>query len=300
VAGQFTFPEWLNSNSVRAYPLAENGSRLDITGTFKIPDSLIVAATINAQPEYSGKFFVSEVISLPDRISIGISYNDGVDSTIVANVVILAASHTEYKNYPFVGIDQHSSVIGSLSIGSLSDTINLATGAFSFTNDATSFEVNAIFFAVPAIKYIEVECAGTVTRFNKALKLKEGQNIRLTYEGDDVIRIDAIEGLNLTDPAQCTDALPVPGPIRTINGIAPDSNGNFILDPSDCLTIEAGTSKLILKDTCSKSCCGCNELEQLVTGLSSVESQLASLKTQIQSVESQQSQLIANLVASIA
>jgi len=137
------------------------------------------------------------------------------------------------------------------------------------------------------------------TQFSKILKLKEGRNIRLTYEGDDTIRIDAIDGVNLIDPTICADALPVPGPIRTINGIPPDVNGNFVLDPSDCLTIDPGTAMLTLKDTCSKSCCGCNELEQLMTGLSSVESQIAALKSQIQSVEAQQSQLIANLVSSI-
>ena len=57
------FPEWLNANTLRNYPIKENASRTDISGSFTIPNDLLVAAQINFSRDYvGGNFFISKII----------------------------------------------------------------------------------------------------------------------------------------------------------------------------------------------------------------------------------------------
>lgn len=304
MAGNLIFPEWLNSNSVRAYPIAETASRNDITGSFRLPNSLLVAAAINVTPDYKeGVFFVSKVGIFPEKVSVEISYLDAVSETqVIAVVTVDVASHTAYAHYAFVGQSPHTYVVGSLAFGDLAESIASAVGYYEFNPADTPFEVNTVFISTPALKYVEVyNGTSLLASFSKILKLRAGTNIRLSYEGDgtDTIRIDAIAGENLVDPKTCEQALPVPPCIRTINGVAADENGNFTFEPSTCLDIQPGVHRLIFADTCSQSCCGCDELAELVDGLKSTESQINQFKVQLNALQSQTTQLIANILSQI-
>lgn len=298
------FPEWLNVNAGRAFPLAENSRRTDLTGTVRLPDSLIVAAQINQTASYSaGTFFVSEVISTADVVTIVISFLelDGTTRTI-ATIGVVVAAHVENKSYAFVGEGPDSAILGSLTIGDLTETLRSVPGRITFAPSATPFEVSALFVSTPALEAIEIYNGPTlVARFNKILKLQAGENVRLSYVDDnpDVIRIDGISGLNLQTPADCEHAIPVPPCIRTINGVPADENGNFNLDGGTCLDVEATTGNIRLTDLCAQSCCGCAELETLLAGLKSVEQQLTQLRGQFTDTVSQQTAMLSNLAANI-
>lgn len=295
-------PEWLNQNSTRAYPLAENSSRIDLTGSVRIPDSLLVAAQINAGQEYAvGTFFISAILATPDVVTLKISYLGATGtSREISKVGVFVALHTDNTNYSFVGQGTDGSILGSLTIGNLFDTLNLLPGLVEFSADSTPFETNALFFSTPAFKELQLYNGNTfVESFNRILKLRQGSNIRLTYVGEDTIRIDAIAGENLVTPASCDNALPKPPCIRTINGIGPDVTGNFQIEGSTCIDVSPSGNGVIVTDLCSKSCCGCSELEVLVNSLQQLETQIESLRNQANSVNEQQSTMIANLVANL-
>lgn len=298
------FPDWLNANSGRAYPLAENASRMSTSGGVVIPDSLIVAAQINMLPAYAtGTFFIKEVSVSAAVISVVVGFKPETgDARQVGRIVIPVSSHSLNTSYAFVGQGEDSSVIGSLTIGSLTDTLNEVPGVVGFDPIATPFEVSALFISSPALEAVEIYNGGSLLdRFSRVLKLRAGENIRLSLVDDDpnVIRIDAIPGENLIEPDQCENAVPLPPCIRTINGQPPDENGNFTIDGGKCIDVQATPGLIVLKDLCSQSCCGCSELEALVAGLSSLETQIASLRTQISSVVGQQTQMLSNLVSNL-
>lgn len=296
-----TFPGWLNANSGRAYPLAEDSTRADISGNFVIPDSLLVAAQVNMIQHYAtGVFFISSVMSVPSSIQIFVGFKPETgDAREVACVRIPVLTHEENTTYSFVGGGQDTSVFGSITIGRLTDTLERISGLVSFLPESTPFEVSALMVSSPAVEAVELYEGGALFgRFTKVLKLRAGENLRFSrVDGDqNTVRIDAIQGENLVSPDQCENAVPLPPPIRTINN-APSIDGNFDIDGGKCISVESGAGILSLKDLCSQSCCGCEELAELMSGLRQVEAQRDSLRQQIALVSSQQALMLANLSA---
>ena len=297
------FPEWLNANAGRAYPISEAGSRLSSLGSIELPNSLIVSAQINMLPAYAtGTFFIGSVIATPTKVIISISYASGGEQRVVASIQVPTQEHKENTTYPFVGGGQDSSILGSLTIGNLADTLNNVPGEVLFDEKATPFEVSALFISSPAVEAVEIYSGSTlVKRFDRIVKLRAGENIRISLVDDDpdTIRIDAISGENLIKPEDCENAPPIPSCIRTINNQPPDENGNFNIDGGKCIDAETTPGLIVLRDLCSQSCCGCSELAELVAGLQSVEGQITQLESQMRSSVVQQTVMIANLVASI-
>lgn len=300
------FPEWLNANSVRNYPIQENATRQDVSGKFIIPNDLLVAIQVNFSRDYlGGTFYIGKVSSGDETVSITLSFQAAdlqVSPVDVVTVAIKIAQHTPYSHYSFVGDGLHSAVVGSIGVGELSSTRDEGLGLFEFSYATTPLEVNCLFISTPALKNVEVY-SGTTLMYvaDQILKLRAGRNIKLTYEGEgtDTIRIDAISGENLTLPSECENARELPPCIRTINGVAPNEDGELFINGSDCISIEELEGGLVIKDLCSKSCCGCDELQQLMDGLQAVKDQEVQLRELIRQAQSQQSDMIAGLISNM-
>lgn len=296
------FPEWLNTNSGRAFPLSENALRTDITGSIKLPDSLIVAAQISMTPDYvGGTFYVSQVGGFHDRVTIEVSYMDqSAESRKIAVITALAATHSENQTYTFTGTGSDAVLLGSLTIGSLVKTVDTVPGLVLFEPSSTPFEVAALMVSTPALKSIDLYNGDVLVQsYTNLLKLRAGENIRLTRIDEVTIRIDAISGENLVQPDACANAVPKPPCIRTINGVPPDSNGNFNLDGGECLSVVVAAGSIELTDNCATSCCGCEELQTLVAGLTSMEAQIQSLRENAVETIHQQVTMIATLAANV-
>ena len=147
------FPEWLNANAGRAFPLSENASRLDVTGHVKLPDTLIVAAQISMVADYaSGIFYVSKVGGFPDRVLLTVAFLDAAGaSRDIATLTVFAAEHTANDTYAFTGAGSDSTLLGSLTIGDLSETQHTVAGLADFDAGSTPFEVSALFISTPEI-----------------------------------------------------------------------------------------------------------------------------------------------------
>jgi hypothetical protein len=135
------------------------------------------------------------------------------------------------------------------------------------------------------------------------IELVAGTNIRLVPNpnpgGNPQIRIDAITGAGLTQDCSCAGKLPADAPcIRTINGIAPDANGNFTLLGDSCLILTAITNGLQITDKCSSSCCGCDELQKVVSDLDQMNLQITTLESFASQLNAQVSAALINLLAS--
>ena len=301
MAGGFVFPEWLNANSVRAYPLSESSSRMDTLNLVKLPDSLIVSASITIHPDLASYvFFVSDVNITSQTAKVGISCQSGSGTIFPICSVSASVSGGINQVFTISGSGDFSSITGNITIGDIQQAAAEAMGAYDFTPASAPFEPSVVYVSLPALSYVDAyNGSSMVGRFDDILSLRAGENIRLTYVDNNTIRIDAIAGLNNPEES-CTGKAPQPPCIKTINGIPPDENGNFVINGGECIDIQPGASSITVSDTCSQSCCGCRELESLMNSLSLLETQYQSLRDQISTVQTQQSQMISNLVANLS
>lgn len=313
MAQSIIFPEWLNANALRNYPIRENASRVDISGNFKIPNDLIVSAQVNLSRDYvNGAFFISKLLVTENKIKIFVSYDPVQESAVareIGSINIEASEFSQFSYYSFSGQGEDSAVIGSLAIGDIKSTINAGVGEFSFNRQSTILETNVLFVSIPALKTVEIYNGDDelLHRATEILKIKEGENIKLTYVSNPTdpygtIRIDAINGQNLLQASDCENVTELLPPcIKRINGVGPNLDGVIYLVGSDCIDVldQPERNTLELSDTCSESCCGCIELQALTDALEQLKAQEEAIKNLVNSTQSQQSELLANIISNL-
>ena len=263
--------QFLNRNSQIAYPLTDEGSGEDQTGTIKIPDNFIVAlyfpvhAGLNVQPE---KFYIQTLGIYPTGYNIGVGYDDGSSNPpLVASVNIAKSTHTENRSYALAGSDDFDDSVGKVAINSLSGVDNLPPGQYTFDPDATNLETDDIRPMIRGISSITVvNGSDRSDPLYGDVELVAGDNMRIvasTVQGfDPIVTFSAIEGEGLNEDCVCEEE----GEgecIRFINGIPPLPNGNFRMVGDKCIDISPINNGLQFTDNCSSPCCGCEELEAL-------------------------------------
>jgi hypothetical protein len=320
VAQSIIFPEWLNSNSVRNYPIAENCSRIDKSGSYTISNDLIVSAQVNHSRAYAdGVFFISGLFVSVPVIKISISYQPEdtlISPTYISTIEIDTKNFSKFSYYSFIGQNENSSVLGAIAVGDIAETINRGLGNFDFDSSSTKLEINCRFVSMPSMQYIDIYDSNNVLihRATDVLKIKAGQNVRITYdplinidtgETDQYgcVKIDAIVDENvIKEPDGCETAKAFYSPcIKTINGVRPDSNGNFWIEESECIGIDEykDANSIKVNDLCSSSCCGCVDLEFLTAGLEQLKQQEERLRELVLTTQGTQSELLANLIANL-
>ena len=81
----------------------------------------------------------------------------------------------------------------------------------------------------------------------------------------------------------------------------PDDGGNIeLVSVDDCLTIEpdGGAYLIRFKDQCSKSCCGCEELNTVVNDLNLLNVEVSTLSGVASRLDAEVSAALMNLLAS--
>ena len=271
--------EWLNHNSQRKYPLADDASGYDATGTFQLPNDFIVQLDLpihSAMDMDPSHFFIRQIISASTGYSIVVSYNQPSDGSVVdvATAHIPTVSHTtEYKTYVLGGMEPFDDTVGKVTINNLAAIASQPAGLWTFIAGGSGLTPDAIRPIIQGVQSLSVSTGGATPsqRIYGDVELVAGDNIKLTLSDLDTnnpeIRIDAIEGVGLTEECQCEgDVTDIPC-IKTINGISPTPEGQFYLVGDDCLTMQSGTNAVEIEDTCCSPCCGCTELEVITKDL---------------------------------
>jgi hypothetical protein len=255
-------------------------------------------------------FVVPEVPSNPDYYlrqllfaspSLVLIFAD-TDGNTVSSVTVDVTTHAPNTTYDMLGQGAFQDARGRIAIGDLTDLEDaLGPGSYTFDSAATLLEARTVRPDLRGVRQIQVvDGAGNLSEpIQDIVQLLAGTNIRLTYipatyvvvpdpeSGVPInvldtpagIRIDAISGENLNEDCPCEDAFPVPDPIRTILGVAPDDNGNIdIVAGTPCLTINTSSGQLEIQDDCTEDCCGCVELEALLDGIAALEATTNSLE----------------------
>jgi hypothetical protein len=299
--------EWLNHNSQRAYPLADDATKVDTSGAFTLPDDFLVGlyipvqGTMNVDPSL---FFLRSIAIFSTGYNISFAYhNSGADPTIVASVNIAKSTHTENMSYALAGIDDFDDTIGKVVVGNVSTLDDLGEAQYVFDYDDGKLDTDTIRPMIRGISSIVlINGIEKSERIYGDIELQAGTNIRLTpilLAGEDpTIRIDAITGEGLLEECVCEEE-PLTGPgIRRINGVPPTTSGDFTLLGDSCLNIEPITHGLQLKDICSDPCCGCAELEAVVSDLERFGDAATTLRNFVNRLEAEVTQFHAVVLGS--
>lgn len=271
--------DYLNLNSLRAYPIKETVSRQDTLGVFTIPNDFIVDLEIAASNDPSLFGYVSRISNLSDFIGVEISDNS---NTLIGTFVIDAGAHTRFKRYQLVPTSDYVRATGSITIDSLDSLHDQPDGSFTFTLANAELEMRTFIPGQKGINRIKfINASGSSFYKTGDVTIIARSNVRFKSGDDGAVIIDVGDGLGLN-----TSCAPEKACIQTINGIPPDESHNFTLDFSDCaqLTPIPANTGLLLEDNCCRPCVGCNDIETLTNRLMGAENLLLQLRDYYQSL----------------
>ena len=287
---------WLNQNSVRAYPLSEEATRRDETDSYALPDDFIVdmVLSINASLDYDpSSFYLSKVTVFGIGVTLEFSYYTGAAASLVGRLTIDLDTFEQNKTYYLEGLEDFEGVLGKVVIGTL-DTLLQQAGAFTFVLAGGRLESSVVvpdIRGVTGMRVAEGVDAGELLQGDIAFE--PGSNMRIVvsdFGGVKVMTFSAIDGEGTIADCVCQGQAALADPIRTINGVFPDSLGNINVLGDDCLEVTplADENAVQLADKCSKPCCGCPELQTLVDDQNR-------MRDQVQTMENLYARLEANI-----
>jgi len=256
---------WLVENTQRAYPLRYSASATDSTSAVRIPDNFICAAQLVTRGYNPVKFFISGVTYMGNFIVVTIS-NQFSDSTVVdigtVTVPIDTPDFTVLQIKPNTAASGKAA--GNITIGSLETILNWPTGVFTFLFDTTALEFDVCRPTLDTATSIQIWDGDAISGILTGdVILRSGANIQLGQKfgsSGTVVTISAVNDPNFNDNCDCQSAIIGP-PIRQINGVSPDINGNIEIVGSDCIAFNTGNGSLSVANSCASPCCGCDQLD---------------------------------------
>jgi hypothetical protein len=262
--------DYLNLNSLRNYPIKDGCSRVSNDGLFTIPNTLIVDIALCAPGNDTLSLYISRITCSSSNLMIEIF----ADTVGVFGKFNITLPSTDYNtDYVMQAGEAFPSATGMITIGTTEDLSGLPFGDFIFSSTSTPLLMKVYSPTNTGLSWINfTDNKGNTNTVTGYVKMQGNSNIQFRNVSD-VIYMDAGENIGLNKT--CTTP---PNPILTINGIAPDSNGNFTLIPDLCVTIEPAQYGLVITDSCGKPCVGCTEISTLTDHLNSLESSVLEIK----------------------
>lgn len=281
--------DYLNQNSLRNYPIQDGASRLSSDGLFTIPNTLIVDVSLSAGGVNSDSLYISKIAHSSTAVNIEISVDGG--SVFGIFYITLPNSNSNFDVALTAGVG-YPDAVGVITIGSTSDLATLPTGEFVFAVEDTKFLAHCATLGNLGVTRISfIDAKGNNYTLTGHVIIQANSNLQFKADGNTVY-LNAGEnlGLNKQCPAESV-------PVKTINGVAPDSTGNFSLisDPNSCLSLEPIQYGTLISDACGKPCLGCDDINTLTTRVNTLESEIYSVRdfiTNLQAAISQANALI--------
>lgn len=293
--------EWLDHNAARSYPLTRDATVRDNTDEFELPPDFLVALYLGvplAADIEPSRFFLRTIDVSGVGISLVVGYDDDGDVLDAAGASIARSSFTRNQVFGLSGIGQFYDLAGHLVIGSLSGLDAQPVGRFTFDVEGGRLEPDCIRPVLRGVGGLRIQSGSDLSApIYGDVVLVEGPNVRLTQSGNQ-ITVSAVSGENLNTPCDCDDEATLGQSILTVNGLGPDTSGNFPLIGSECLEIVPVAGGLQLIDRCSKPCCGCNELAVITRELERYRLQVAALENLSQQLSQRTEQMGQTVLAS--
>lgn len=291
--------DWLNQNANRAFPVHEDCTGMDISGTFALPREFIVDLLWpihTSLGQECDRFHLYSVVASGDTVTINVAYTNKADITaVIGSATINRNSHKMNMTYLLQGVGEFKDSVGFITIGRL-DTVYSQGGGYRFDLAGAALVPTCIRPNLRGVSSLRVQSGNDLSDLMTGdVELLEGWNVRLTVEPGNKIRIDARSDANMREDCECDDARTC---IKTINGVPPDASGNFTLVGDQCLTLNPITNGLQFIDECSSSCCGCDELTVVIDATEEMSGQIDKVEMANERIQSALNNMVANILAS--
>lgn len=245
------------------------------------------------------------VNAIPSSLEPG---GDGWDGHVFAVTPILSADL--YTTYPHL-----VNLSGTMVIGSCADMRGKGTWVFDYAHSKLDSTCVTTFASGIDSVTIQDRYGNTIHTFTSDFAIKAGDGIELTVGTTTVgtssiptleinrVPTDAEKAASITDVESVVSAVMalLGTPIRKINGVSPDSAGNFYIAGGDCTTVTTGQGQISISNPCSVPCCTeatGSEAEAAIQKLDDARERLSAyfeaLSTNISMMQSRLSSLIAS------
>lgn len=296
--------EWLNQNSQRNYPLSEEATGKDTAEAMTIPDDFIVDLVFPVHVTDNLDISKFHIYSI-GIFGTGVTITLGYDGTAIGSVSFSTSTFNLNQSYYVYGTGDFFDSIGKITIGSLNNLLDGPTGEFTFSVAGARLEPSVIRPALRGVTSFAIRNNLEETDpIQGDIILEAGTNMRidLSQSGEtNVLTFNAVDGEGTLADCQTCDA---EGnelrPIKTINGLGPDSDGNFEIIGDDCLDVAPlpNNNGINLDDQCSQPCCGCDELEVLQGDFDFVKNQVDSMNIVANKLDAEIRAISINLMSS--
>lgn len=268
--------EWNSLNGQRNYPLADDASCLDATGSFRLPTDFVVGMDLPYDAGLAvdpSKFFILSVGSFAGGYSVTVGYDTGGDPEPAAVATVPRAGHQRNASYPLSGVGPFASTRGTLQVGVLDSVDAQPPGLFTFDPDGGRIDPDAVRPALSGVSALYlVNGSDVVGPLTGVVRLAAGTNFRLelTNDGGPTVVFNAVSGEGTSAPCACPGDSATAPPVRTINGVSAE---HFTIQGDDCYEVTATGSGIKIVDKCSRPCCSCPELEAVTRDLQRYKAQ---------------------------
>ncbi len=270
--------EFQNGNAYRSFPLRETTSKVSVDGLLSIPTNFMVDALCSVDSDITRRYYVSSLNISDTVVVVEIS----TASTVVGTFTVTPTS-TLNQVYYLTPSSSFVGATGKLIVGTTSTLLSGPKGIYAFTLASAEFEARCFIPSLSGVtRILFTDAAGNTNSFTGSVVIQAGLNLRYNTVGEVTALLNAGDGLGLNKA--CDVVAP---PITTINGIAPDEDGNFIFDADGCAVITAIQNGILLSSSCAKPCMGCAEISELIGRVIVVENNLISLRNTYQSLLSE-------------
>jgi hypothetical protein len=218
--------EWYNTNEHRKYPIASHVSTKDNDGDF-LPDSLIADLAVvydDSVPAEEGPYLSSLIIG-PEIVTVSVS---------LANAVLVSESFT--KPVPIrTALPLKANSINASGYIVFGIDINDSSETFRF-NDASQSGLDpkaARKFSGLPITSLSID-GDDAEPLTGIVSLIAGASIDIIHEGNNIVKISLKPADRQRFLGPCDNAISPdgcgPAPLRKINGVGPDNNGNIFIE----------------------------------------------------------------------
>lgn len=265
---------WLTQNTQRTYPFAYDATLLDSTGQYRLPNALLVAATITSTSSQRLDVALEQVLVSGTEFVLFFTY--GIKATVPRAV-------TPFASVPVEG------AYGFLTIGQITDIQDWPLGLYTFPTGTAVFDVDIVRPPLDGFSSVRLQSAnGLSDPLYGDVTFVAGNNLSFSFVGSgNVVRLDAIPSPDLTQSCGCNGGGSVTNqkPIYSLNGLKPDANGNVQLEAEGCFEFRIVDGRLVFKNNCAEPCCDCTELDKVMESVQQFVAGAANLSQLVSRME---------------
>ena len=278
---------WLNTNATRNYPISQEATLTPLgDGGFDLPDDLIVDMRLSVPYDPTIKpfnFYLKSVSAYAHGLIIEIGYYNPAISEEKAIVAIsnavASSTHTNPTSYMLTGVATNkdydfSNVVGTITIGNLSQIQENPPGRIEFSPEAY-IESTVISLNTVGVSSLRVGssllAADTPLVGHVIVRPRTNFGIQSSLS-ENSFTFSALSGLGLETDCTCEGEIELGPCIRTLNQLPPDKDGNLDIVAGTCISVDNDNDSILLSETCSEPCCGCDQIEIFVADLRDLQS----------------------------